>query len=148
MTPRSSKWCQIPYPNHPKGCPNHGRKGCPPEADPLCHVLDLTRPMYFVHSEFDLQAHIERMKVAHPQWSEKQLRNVLYWQGTSRKQLRARVAVAEKEKGTNITLYCPEAHGVNVYTSARWYGLKLEQIKGLKTCRHVALLGFSLRGRI
>ncbi len=67
----------------------------------------------------------------------------MYWQGTSRKQLRERVAIAKNEKETNITLYCPEAHGVNVYASAKKSGLKLERIKDLKICRHVALLGHS-----
>ena len=143
MTYHSSKWCQIPYPNHSKGCPNYKREGCPPEAKHIRRILDLTCPIYFVHSEFDLQAHIERMKSRHPHWTERQLRNVLYWQGTSRKQLRKRVSIAENEKKTNITLYCPEAHGVNIYVTARKNGLKLERIRDLKTCRHVALLGYS-----
>ena len=30
---RDGRWCMLPYPNHPKGCPNHGQKShCPPFA--------------------------------------------------------------------------------------------------------------------
>jgi len=142
-TMKTGEWCQIPYPNHPNGCPNYGRSGCPPTQH-LRDVIDVTRPLYFVYSEFDLARHIATMRWRHPEWSERQLRNVLYWQGTSRRQLRERVSVAQYETGTEVALYCPEAHGVNVYTTARINGLILERIRELRTCRHVALLGFSL----
>lgn len=58
--------------------------------------------------------------------------------------MRDRASIARYELGTNIMLTCPEGHGVNVYVTARVNGLKLERIRGLKTCRHVALLGFRL----
>jgi len=140
---KEAEWCKIPYPNHPYGCPNYGREGCPgcpPSAIHIDSIIDRTEPVYFVYSEFDLEAHVEKMRIRHPRWSERQLRNVLYWQQTSRKQLRERVAEAIKWTNLHHLFYCPEAHGVNVYATALKNGLRLERIKDLKICRHVALL--------
>lgn len=145
ITDQTANWCQLPYPNHPKGCPNFGRIGCPPTTKPIVEVVDLIFPVYFVYSEFNLEAHRVKMKKAHNNWSTKQLNNVLYWQGTSRKQLKERVKIVQKEKQTNLVLYCPEAHGVNVYATAFKNGLQLERIRsGLQICHHIALLGDKL----
>lgn len=145
---RVRNWCSLPYPGHRKGCPNYrNATHCPDQIPFITNVLDISKPMFIVHSEFDLAAHAARMKEKHPNWSERQCRNLLYWQGTSRKQLRDRVIKAlcdwENEETTaiNFITYCPEGMGVNVYSTARHAGLILEPIKTLKTCRHVALLG-------
>lgn len=145
---KTGRWCQIPYPNHPKGCPKYG-KGlhCPPHAVKLTDILDLSRPLYFVHSEFNLLGHVEKMKNRHPDWSDRQLKNVLYWQGTSRKQPRERVGVAQCITRCNVISYCPEGQGINVYASCAKSGLRLEKIRHLKICRHVALLGFGVSCR-
>ena len=30
---RARDWCRLPYPDHPRGCPNFGRRAdCPPMA--------------------------------------------------------------------------------------------------------------------
>lgn len=140
---KTGQWCQIPYPNHPKGCPNYGKRDhCPPLAIKLTNILDLSRPLYLVHSEFDLLRHVEKMKARHPHWTDRQLKNVLYWQGTSRKQLKERVKIAQYVTSCNIVSYCPEGQGINVYATCAKSGLKLEKIRYLKTCRHIALLGF------
>ena len=141
-TDRQEDWCKRSYPLHPEGCPKVGKLGCPPTVEHITKVMDMDRPMYFVHSEFDLAAHVEKMRRRLPHWSERQLRSVLYWQGTSRKQMKERAAIAQWELGTEMVLSCPEAYGVNVYVTARLHGLKMERIKDLKTCRHVALLGY------
>ncbi|KKM06339.1 hypothetical protein LCGC14_1744990 [marine sediment metagenome] len=144
ITDKQGDWCRLPYPNHPRGCPNYAHPKhpeCPPTAKPVDETIDVSRPMFLVHSVFDLEAHIERMAGLHPKRSELQKRCVLYWQETSRKQMRERAAIAQYEKGTNVILTCPEGSGVNVYATARSHGLKLERIRHLKTCRHVALLG-------
>jgi hypothetical protein len=32
----AGKLCRLPYPNHPKGCPNYGKRAlCPPKAPAL-----------------------------------------------------------------------------------------------------------------
>jgi len=141
LTDKHGDWCRLPYPNHKHGCPNYGRLGCPPNSRHVRDIIDTSREMYFVHSEFNLLAHMARMSTRHPDWSERQQRNVLYWQGTSRKELRDRVSyVVPEVLMTNMVLYCPEGRGVNVYVTARKHGLILETIQDLKICRHVALL--------
>jgi hypothetical protein len=137
------KWCKISYPNHPKGCPNYNKKkGCPPHLAPLVKThFNMEKPLYFVYSEFHLNIHAERMKLKHPEWTERQCKCVLYWQSKSRKQLKERVTQAMWNLKANSWTDCPEGMGVNVYATARLNGLKLERIKNLKICRHVGLLG-------
>ena len=142
ITEQVGKWCQIPYERHKKGCPNYNEnKWCPPHAPNAKDFFDLSKPLYFVHSEFDLEADIARRKKMTPGQTEHQYRCVLYWQGSSRKQMKERARVAMWELGLNAITTCPEGMGVNVYATARTNGLKLERIRDLKMCRHVALIG-------
>lgn len=137
------EWCRLPYQRHPKGCPNYGKKNvCPPQAPYITDVIDIKKPMYLVFSEFNLEAHMDKMKARHPTWSEAGLRNVLYWQKTSRKQLKERTGIAKGLLKTNVVIYLPEAAGVHVYATAFHSGLKLEKIRGLKFNRHISLIGF------
>lgn len=139
MSDKYGDWCQLPYPGHPKGCPNYNKKiTCPPNANKILKRRNTN--YYFVYSIFDLQAHVDKMHKKHPDWSERQLRNVYYWQNTSRKYLVLEVVKAISRKELKIVTYCPEGHGVNVYATCAINGLKLERIKGLKICRHIALL--------
>ena len=139
---RTGDWCKLPYPNHPKGCPNYGMsKRCPPQAPMVDEYFDLSKPLYFIHSEFDFTAHVKKMRMKHPEWSDRQCQCVLYWQGTSRKQMKERVAKAVWELGTTASTSCPEAMGVNVYATAKLNGLNLDRIRHLKTCRHITLIG-------
>lgn len=142
-TDQTNKWCRLPYPGHPKGCPNWGiKKGCPPE-DPriLEKRFELASPLYLVASWFNVEAHARRMKDIHPTWSERQCRCVLYWQGTSRAELYARINIARRMLDVDMHSTCPEGLWVNVYATARLAGLKLGKIRDLKVCQHVALLG-------
>jgi predicted metal-binding protein len=143
-------WCRLPYPGHPKGCPNYNKvKKCPPQCPYVTDIFDIKKPMYLIHSEFDLQAHVERLRLVHPNWYERQLRCVLYWQPKSRNQLYGRVRKFWrhnwghnlKEQQFEVVHFMPESLGVNVYVTAAKAGLKLEPIKKLKICRHVALMG-------
>ena len=141
-SPKVQDWCRLKYPGHPNGCPNYDKaKKCPPQCKYITEVFDLSKPLYFVHSEFDLAGHVLKMKKKHPNWSDRQARCVLYWQNTSRKQLMARAMEARRHLGCKTFTLMPEALGVNVYVTAKLAGLKLEPIRKLKTCRHVALLG-------
>ena len=73
--------CVEPYEAHPKGCPNVGKcDRCPPEAPLFDRFFDTSKPIYAIVNEFDLGSHVERLRVKHPDWSERQLRCVLYWQ--------------------------------------------------------------------
>ena len=139
-------WCQLPYRNHPKGCPNYGKRNtCPPDAPHISEVLDLEKPIYIAFSDFDLFSHMKRMSQKHPKWSVYQCRNVLYWQGTSKAEMRRRARIAKTIMGADTIIECAEGMGVNVYATCRHVGLKLEKIKNLKMCHHVALVGWGKR---
>ena len=143
------RWCRLPYPGHPHGCPNFGKAAkCPPQAPAVRDYFDLSKPLYLVHSTFDLTAHAAGMKERHPGWSDRQCRCVLYWQPTSRKQLKHRFVEAAGILGTDASTMIPEAMGVNVYVTARISGLHLEPIKSLSVCRHVALIGHKRNGQM
>lgn len=144
MSRHTGDWCQLPYPGHPKGCPNYDQKEtCPPRAHHIAGILDLRRPVYIVNSEFNLTVHMMRMKTRHPHWTERQLRNVLYWQNTSRKQMRDHIKTLIFLRGCDISVECPEGAGVNVYATCRANGIpSLQRIRYLTICRHVALVGY------
>ena len=138
------EWCRLTYPGHPVGCPNYGRYvKCPPNSPFVEEILDVNKEMFLVHSEFNLQAHVDNMKAKHPNWTDKQLRNVLYWQRTSKNQMYERSLEFAKENNFDMLIFMGESVGINMYKTCRLSGLKLEPIKNLKICRHVAVIGHS-----
>jgi hypothetical protein len=145
----AARLCRLPYPGHPRGCPNLGRKpGCPP-CPSLGERLDLSRPVYAVVNEFDLAGHILKMRLRHPKWTERQLRNCLYWQPRARKHLRNRVAAFLVQPGHEdfAADYSPEAGGVDVTATLRRAGIKLEW-PPRTTARQVAFLGIPRRTNV
>lgn len=141
-TKSAGEWCKLKYPGHNRGCPNYGKVDrCPPKCKSVDYYFDLSKPLYLIHSEFYLDGHAARMKEKHPNWSERQCRCVLYWQPRSRKQLKERIVKAMFLLPVDFVATTPEAMGINVYATARLAGLKLERIRDLKICRHVALIG-------
>lgn len=124
--------CYRPYNGHKKGCPNYGRKGCPPSALIIDQVLDFSKPIWAIWEEFDLGEHRARMKVRHPEWSRRQLDCCLYWQGTVMKFLKHKVAnfctqkLLYMQAKTLEVLYAPEAFGVNVTETMKNIGVELE----------------------
>jgi len=122
--------CVRPYPGHPHGCPNHGKKqGCPPTVPTLDHVLDLERPVWAVWNAFDFKSYLNRMRTMHPGWSYRQLACCLYWQRGARKKLEAEIAKffsKTKHWAMQRVLECPEATGVNVTAMMKVIGIELE----------------------
>ena len=119
--------CIKPYPLHKKGCPNFNKRfSCPPRAGLLTEFLDFTKPIYCIYNAYDIGKHVEKMKLKHPTWSERQLYNCLYWQGTARKQLRQRVKAFLKENVGLYPSYCPEAGGINITETMKQIGVTLE----------------------
>jgi len=115
---RARDWCKLPYPDHPHGCPNYGRRAsCPPRAPRVDDYFDLSQPVWLVAVEFDLQGHVDRMKRLHPGWSDRQARCVLYWQAGVNKELETLVRYLGENAGLCYTL-CPEAMGVQVIKTA------------------------------
>lgn len=111
-------------------------------------IFNVYKPLYLVHSEFNLRSHISRMRELHPDWSEAQLKCVLYWQPRSRKEMMERVKRALTITGSNTWDSCPEGKGVNVFATAAISGLKLQRTKSIDTCRHITIIGSELIKRI
>jgi predicted metal-binding protein len=120
--------CRKPYPGHPRGCPNLGRKdGCPPRAKHVTQLLDLSRPVWAIYNAFDLGWHVRRMRDVHPTWTERQLACCLYWQPAARRDLRREIRreLAILEPGVRV-IGCPEACGVNVNATMETCGIYLD----------------------
>lgn len=123
VDPKVRGLCVHPYPGHPKGCPNFNRKaGCPPKCPPFT----LRPPYVALVNEFDLAAHVERMRAKHPTWSMRQFVNCLYWQPGARAQLRRLVVPWLREHRGWTVASCPEAGGVNVTATLSRVGIQLE----------------------
>lgn len=119
--------CIRPYPGHPKGCPNYGKKeGCPPNAPLFDKRYDLSRPAYAIINKFDFAKHVNRMKERHPEWSKRQLECCLYWQPRARKQLLQQIKYFLIYHPGYAVTTCPEAMGVDVTASMRNIGIELE----------------------
>lgn len=149
LSSKTGDWCRLPYPGHPKGCPNYGKSSkCPPKAPTLLDYFDFNRPVYLVVAEFDLQTQIKKMAALHPDWSNRQCRCVLYWQGTVRKILKERTAEAMKLLNATAATACPEGMGLNVFATARLAGLKMDKTRRVITDHHIALIGERIRDSV
>jgi len=118
--------CKLRYKSHPNGCPNYSiKKGCPP-----CllydEVYNLSHDVYAIIYEFDLASHVSKLKLKHPNWSDRQLKCCLYWQGTARKELKKLCDDFIKEYPNYEVNNVPEALGVNVTRTMSEVGVKLE----------------------
>jgi hypothetical protein len=148
--PKLRRLCRKPYPGHPHGCPARGTKPeCPPEAPLLPKILNLDLQTWVIYNQFDLKAHAAEMKAKHPKWTERQCRNLLYWQQTARKQLRTAAIVAISLMAVKIpkdhhieVLYVPEACGLNVTATCESIGLTLTWPPN-PYAHQVALVGWS-----
>ncbi|MGE5579639.1 MAG: hypothetical protein ACM3WU_06270 [Bacillota bacterium] len=141
IQPEVRALCWRPYPGHPRGCPNIGRREtCPPTAPLFSDAFDLSQPVYAILTEFDLGAHVARMKEKHPNWSDAQLRCCLYWQSRARASQKAAVrAFLCDHPGYQVTTV-PEAMGVNVTETLKAAGIQLEW-PPVHLVRQVALAG-------
>ncbi len=139
---RSREWCRLPYPDHPSGCPNYGKRSdCPPTACQIEEWIDLSRPHWFIIAFFDLGSHIQRMRSRHPSWSDRQCRCVLYWQSGVRKGLTLICRQFQKGKEGTVMTLTPEAMGVNVIETAERLGIPIER-RPKRLVHKIALIGF------
>jgi len=137
--------CRRPYPNHPKGCPNYGKRStCPPQVKLINEIFDANKGFWIVWVDFDFASHCNNMKTKHPEWTQRQIECCLYWQGTARKMLRGAVDgiwyYLKDQKETWMVNCIPEAMGVNVTETMKLLGVELEW-PPKKIVRKVALLG-------
>lgn len=120
-------WCKLPYPNHPKGCPNYGRRiNCPPQAPHIENVYDFLQPCWFVIVDFDLKAQAERMKRKHLNWTDRQCRCLLYWQGGVNKRLRQEAIIEARKRKAHISMV-PEAMGIDIIKTLQNLGVPIKQ---------------------
>jgi len=135
--------CRRPYPGHPHGCPNFGRKpGCPPRQPLIDQVLDFSRPVYVIWVELNLTSWVKRMAGLHPKLKTyAQRANLRYWQPGLRSQLNSIVSRATRDGLIEIAVG-PEAHGVNASALMRLVGVKLEWPPKRLVCK-VVLAGFT-----
>lgn len=147
LNEKAKIWCKLPYPSHPHGCPNYGKKDiCPPRAPDVRDVLDFNESMFFVVIRFDIGEHARRMKEKHPGWTDRQAHCLLYWQPKVVKALheevgrRAFVVDSLSNKITHIVTYVPEAMGVDVFGTCKLLGIPIER-NPIKYVHKVALVG-------
>ncbi len=120
-------WCQLPYPNHPKGCPNYGKKhSCPPTSPKIEAWLGDYLSAWFIYVPFNLNEHATNLKLKYPHWSDRQARCCLYWQPKVNKELQGAVKDFWPYRPDDVS-YCPEAMGVNVIKTAQLYGVPIQE---------------------
>ena len=127
-------YCTLPYPGHPEGCPNYGkRKECPPSAPLVEDFIDLSKPHYFVVYTLDY-ADTESMDgKLQACWS--------YWHRNMKSILCETIGKFQSDHpGTVFTLH-PSAVGVDVLETAKNVGIPLE-ISPQGTVYRIALLGY------
>lgn len=150
---RAREWCLLPYPNHPKGCPNYNQKAtCPPQAPLIEDFIYLDKPMWLIVIEFDLKNHAEKMKQRPRKngkpWTEAQARCNLYWQGSIRKKLKESCIKFCQSKNIGFNkdfieqALVPEATGLHIIRSAKKVGIPIKS-RPKDTVFKMALIGYS-----
>lgn len=148
---RDGTWCKSPYPGHPKGCPNFPR--CPSEHKDfysLLRSIEITRMeepdkkirWFAVVEEFDLKTYADQRKLSYPKYSERQARNLIYWQNGVRSRLRKKT-YAQVESSGDIVLEIPEACGVNVFETMALVGVQIDRHPDI--VRKIMMLGKVIR---
>ena len=121
---------------------------CPPKVQLYSDIWQVDGPFYAIWSIFDLAVHVRHMRFRHPNWSERQLRNVLYWQGRARAKLRMQILFAREQLARDVpdieerllAEMTPEALGVNVTATMKSIGIDLPW-PPVDFVYHVALAG-------
>lgn len=75
---------------------------------------------------FDLAEFAQKMRSRHPEWSDRQCRCCLYWQGTVNKSLKDAIAEFQETYPDVIFTLKPEAMGVNVFKTVRRFGVPIK----------------------
>lgn len=136
----SARYCRNPYPGHPHGCPNYGRRACcPPKAKPIWQVIQAA--LYLVVATLDLDEYRRVMKRRHPEWTERQVKNPLYWQGAVRTKLGDEALMLLYGHPERMLILIPEAHGVDVFSTAESVGVQIERTPTHKIVK-VGLVGW------
>jgi hypothetical protein len=140
-------FCLLPYPGHPKGCPNYGKvfnriSPCPPNTKYYPDFFDLR--VYAGILILDFAAYLKMMSVRHPVWTDRQLKNVLYWQKHYRKLLSDFMLQKSSDFPDYEIINSPETMGVNVFATLVKAGFKPE-VKPTKTIHLVSFFSSKLK---
>lgn len=120
-------WCSLPYPKHPHGCPNFGlRADCPPNQP---YFLDVYEPgVKVAYLKFDFEKYLNWRRNEHPNWTDRALRNPLYFQGHLISDLEKYLKIIEKEE--KLDGFVPESNteamALNIHMTCKRAGLNLE----------------------
>lgn len=120
--------CRVPYHNHPKGCPNYGkRKDCPP-CDLVSERFNLNEPFFVIYTEYPVGEFAERMRLNHPEWADqpRQWYNCIRWQGIARKEHKKDILEFQNKYPNLVVDMNPEALGINVTEMMKQIGINLE----------------------
>jgi predicted metal-binding protein len=122
-----NRWCTLPYPDHPNGCPNFGKfKDCPPFAP---YFLDIYKPeLYVAFMRFNFEEYLQRKNEIHPDWTQRALRNPRHFQTHLGSKLRdfVNTKLTEPEFENFQAVHSPEAMGINMHLTVRNAGIELE----------------------
>lgn len=139
------RWCTLPYPNHPNGCPNYNKNPlCPPNTQILDYKLDNYNAFYLVYAKFQLSEYIKEMLEKHPGWFYRQASCVLYWQGSVKRCIKTILKIIFRKNPDNQfyifasgsgfkkvlcdqeKIYSMEAGGIDVFKTLRNNDIKFE----------------------
>lgn len=124
IDPKAKGYCKLSYYQHPHGCPNFGIKdGCPPGTPDFSDLYE--SEAVIAASWMNFGQYLELKRQVHPDWKERQLRNLRHWQGRVNSNLRHLVERSIQPGQT--ALFSPEAMGVDLFATAANAGIYLER---------------------
>ena len=135
FTELTRKWCQLPYENHKKGCPNFNKNDtCPSRCKYRKDILEKYDKFTLVYAVFNFQQYKEIRMKEHPDWSEKQAGCVLYWQSSIKKMLKGHIRHIKYDEmlgtGSGFWKYSSmEAAGIYVFKTLLNNGIRDFEIK-------------------
>ncbi|MBU7016320.1 MAG: hypothetical protein HXS44_02330 [Theionarchaea archaeon] len=129
--------CRKPYPGHPKGCPNYGKKKeCPPQAPLLEDFIDISQPHYFVVLKC-----IRNGRFPNQESTLEEAQFHSYWSDTLEKILCKYIQEFQKDHPGTVFTYHPSAVGVDVLETARNVGIPLQE-NPEKVFHKIVLIGY------
>jgi len=155
VTKETGEWCKRVYPNHPKGCPNYGKKLCPPNAKLFNSKLSF---FYLIYADFNLEKYVsimsEYFSCKKVDRTYEQVSCYLYWQETVQNILKN--FIEELLFNNNATEYqvytcgsgmkifndefpSMEASGINVFATIGLNKVKIDRIT-IKSVKLVCLV--------
>ena len=135
------RWCSSPYPGHKRGCPMwKGRKAKDGTPAPCTRAFrnistfddnfDRNEPAWCAFTTWDMVAQEAKIRASHPDWTQKQCRNVRYWQRTFRNGLKDDIREFFRKKQLWGKYGCFDGgFTLNIHATLWRAGLKLERIR-------------------